>query len=332
MEVWIICLMFSISTAAHRLDDFPLNHVVAPQSDSVTLPCDGSDKDITWTLNGHALVDGSFGGNIHVDGPSVRVDEVDAPVLGEYVCWSGGQRVSSTFLLLEAEEDNNLDSLRCRAKSYDCSFTCNWHNSGYDVVRLQLRSNCEDEKSCQWVNSRRSTEGSFHFELFHSLSPYAEESTTLELNLEAIVDFNILKRTKNFFLRDIVQPDSPRVVRCQEVGHELNVTIEPPNSWSSPHSFFSLEHQIEYELKDNGQVKQTTSSLIPRRISKFRVRCRDSYVLSAWSQWTPWKNVITGKMQKCKCKNTKRFCCPDKKAGYLDRRNKKRMKGKKNRF
>lgn len=31
-----------------------------------------------------------------------------------------------------------LDSLRCRAKSYDCMFTCTWHNSGYDAVRLRL--------------------------------------------------------------------------------------------------------------------------------------------------------------------------------------------------
>lgn len=51
-----------------------------------------------------------------------------------------------------------------------------------------------------------------------------------------------------------VQPDSPRIVKCQVVEQDLNVTIEPPSSWSTPHSFFILEHEIEYVLKDNGQV------------------------------------------------------------------------------
>lgn len=122
-----------------------------------------------------------------------------------------------------------------------------------------------------------------------------------------------------------VQPDSPRIVSCQEVEQGLNVSIDPPASWSTPHSFFSLEHEIEYVLKDNGQVQphmQTPEALvpclllcslhssfsssdvcdfqqlqhsqfalIPKKISKLRVRSRDALVMSAWSQWTPWKNV-----------------------------------------
>lgn len=51
-----------------------------------------------------------------------------------------------------------------------------------------------------------------------------------------------------------VQPDSPQIVKCEEVEQGLNVTIDPPSSWSTPHSFFKLEHEIEYVLKDNGEV------------------------------------------------------------------------------
>lgn len=290
--VWIIRLMLFASTAAQGLSDFPLNYVIARQTDikPVKLTCDTSDKDINWTLNGKPIEDGTYG-RIHLNGTFVTVSDVESPVLGEYVCWSAGQKVSSTFLLQEKEKDD-LDSLKCRAKSYDCFFTCLWNNSDYTAIRLRLGRECsKDVNSCQWVNSTRRLNGSFQFELFHSLSPYAEESAMLELTVEAINDFCIFRRTKKFYLRDIVQPDRPRIVRCQKEEQELNVTIEPPVSWSTPHSFFSLEHEIEYVLKDNGQIVRSSSTLIPIRISKFRVRCRDSYALSAWSQWTPWKNV-----------------------------------------
>ncbi|KAK7934416.1 hypothetical protein WMY93_005312 [Mugilogobius chulae] len=240
-------------------------------------------------FNNQVLTDGAFGGNIHLSGPNLTVEEVDTPVLGEYICWRAGQKISSIYLLMEVEEDDNLESLKCRAKSYDCSFTCNWCNSGHNVARLCLGQDCENA-SYQWVEGKEK-DGCFHFNMSHSLSPYAEESSMLELTVEALDSFSYPKRRKRFYLRDIVKPDSPRVVSCQVVGQELNVTIEPPSSWSSPYSFFSLENEIEYILKDNGEIKKTSSALIPKKISQFRVRCRDSFVLSTWSPWTPWKNV-----------------------------------------
>lgn len=54
-----------------------------------------------------------------------------------------------------------------------------------------------------------------------------------------------------FFL---VQPDSPQIVKCQLVNEDVNVTIDPPSTWSEPYSFFGLEHEIEYVLRDDGQV------------------------------------------------------------------------------
>lgn len=59
-------------------------------------------------------------------------------------------------------------------------------------------------KSCHWVNSSvQLPDGGFQFDLSHSLSPYAEESTMLEVTAEAITDIYILRRTKRFYLRDI---------------------------------------------------------------------------------------------------------------------------------
>lgn len=65
-------------------------------------------------------------------------------------------------------------------------------------------------KSCQWVNGRKERDESFLFELSHSLSPYVEESKMLELTVEAIDDYYILKRTKKFFLRDIGKRNTSR--------------------------------------------------------------------------------------------------------------------------
>nr|XP_020499544.1 interleukin-12 subunit beta-like [Labrus bergylta] len=295
-SLWIFGLLFISLSGAHGLSKFPENFVVAKRNDSspVTLTCSTKTTGhITWKLDGEEI-DVDSGDNFQQDSSILTVLEVDTPTLGEYSCWRGEEMLSSTYLLLEAEEEDALDSLlSCRAKSYDCVFSCSWTSSGYELVRLGLGQDCsEDEKSCHWISSSDLlSDGAFQFEVSHFLSPYTEESTMLVITAEAIADLSILRRTTRFYLRDIIEPDSPQIVRCQEMEQDLNVTIEPPSSWSTPHSFFSLEHQIEYELKDNGKTGLSSSALIPKRISKLRVRSRDQLVLSAWSQWTPWKNV-----------------------------------------
>ncbi|KAM7019126.1 interleukin-12 subunit beta, partial [Tautogolabrus adspersus] len=351
-SLWIFGLLFISLSGAHGLSQFPENFVVAKRSDStpVTLTCSTKTTGhITWKLDGE-VIDVDSGDYFQHNSSILTVSEVDTPTLGEYSCWRGEEMLSSTYLLLEAEEEEELgldsllqiahklflftDSLlSCRAKSYDCVFSCNWTNSGYELVRLGLGQDCsEGEKSCHWVSSNNLlSDGAFQFEVSHSLSPYTEESTMLVITAEAIADFSILRRTTQFYLRDIIEPDSPQIVRCQEMGQDLNVTIDPPSSWSTPLSFFSLEHQIEYVLKDNGKTELSSSPLIPKSISKLRVRSRDPLVLSAWSQWTPWKNVITGKKKLCKCKNRTKFCCSELPPGYLDHcKNRKKKKKKKN--
>ncbi|XP_041792880.1 interleukin-12 subunit beta [Chelmon rostratus] len=297
LTLQIFGLLFISLNRAHGLNQFPENFVVAKRNNEnpVTLTCDTeTDGAVTWKFHGEVMEDVVLQANVQQDGRTLTVSDVDTPMLGQYSCWRGGEMLSSTYLLLEAEEEDELGSpILCRAKSYDCRFMCKWINSGYKAVRLGLGQNCtEGGRSCHWVSSSDELpDGGFQFELSHSLSPFAEESTMLEVTAEAFTDLSILRATKRFYLRDIVQPDSPQNVRCQKVEQALNVTIDPPSSWSVPHSFFGLEHEIEYMLKDNGKTERSSSALITKRISKLRVRCRDSLVLSTWSQWTPWKNV-----------------------------------------
>ncbi|KAM4745059.1 interleukin-12 subunit beta [Anableps anableps] len=300
---WITVFLL-ISVTAAELNHFPENFVLAKRDEnSVTLTCHATTTGpVTWKLNGEVV---DFEDHYKQEGHNLIVKEVDAPLLGEYSCWKGEAKLSSTYLLQETEEEEDIDSLlTCRAKSYDCNFSCTWNEKRYALVRLGTGPECsKGQTTCHWVSSsgQPKNEG-FQFDLSHNLSLFTEESTMVEVTAEAIDNFFLLRRTKLFYLRDIVVPDSPQIVSSQVVGEKLNVTIEPPSSWSTPHSFFSLEHEIEYVLRDNGQTESSMSSLIPKKISKLRVRSRDPLVLSPWSQWTPWKNVRNS----CQCKKKQR--------------------------
>lgn len=62
----------------------------------------------------------------------------------------------------------------------------------------------KSSESCQWISSsQRLAEGKLQFEMSHDLSPYAEESTMLELTAEAIRDLSVFRTSKRFYLRDI---------------------------------------------------------------------------------------------------------------------------------
>ncbi|XP_072243663.1 interleukin-12 subunit beta [Leuresthes tenuis] len=300
--VWISALLVMNLTGAHGLNHFPDNFVVAKRDDTkpVTLACNAeTDGPVIWKFNGEELDDED---NIQMVGQNLIISDVDTLMLGEYSCWRGGEKLSSTYLLLNADEEEDLDYfLSCRAKSYDCNFSCSWTNKRYTEVRLGIGQDCsEGKRSCNWERGSDQLHiGGIQFLLSHSLLPYAEESTKIQLTAEAISNHFILRKSKAFYLRDIIQPDSPTIVRCREVEQDLNVTIEPPSSWSIPHSFFRLEHEIEYESKDDGKTGRSLSTLIPRGISKLRVRSRDPLVPSPWSQWTAWKNVKNKKKNSC---------------------------------
>ncbi|KAM3610231.1 uncharacterized protein V6R79_001042 [Siganus canaliculatus] len=308
-SLWVFGLLFISLTGAHGLNHFPEKFVVAKRDKPVTLTCDTQiEGAVTWRVHGEVAEDVDLDDNVKQEGQNLIMSDIDEPMLGKYSCWREGKMLSSTYLLMQAEEDESDSPIECRAKSYNCKFSCKWTHSGYTAVRFGLGPNCIDGgKSCHWVSSsQQRLDGGFQFELSHSLSPYAEESTMLQVTAEAIADLFVLRKTKRFYLRDIVQPDSPQIVRCQEVDQDLNVTIDPPSSWSTPHSFFGLEHEIEYVMKDDGEVGRSSSTLIPKGIRKLRVRSRDSLVLSTWSQWTQWKNVKKGKKNIYNCKSRQR--------------------------
>ncbi|KAM6965458.1 interleukin-12 subunit beta [Aplochiton taeniatus] len=265
--------------------------------DPVTLTCDSLlefDGVVTWT---HLTLDG-VNQVLESIGHDLKVKDVDTPLVGEYSCWNNNKKLASIYLFLDAEdqEEESDSFISCWAKSYNCTFSCNWTHSEFTAVRMGLGHNCSaDESSCSWVSpsSGPHSDGGFQFELNHSLSPFGEESNMLEVTAEAINKHSYLRQTKRFFLRDIIQPDSPTIVKCRGNRKGLKVTTEPPTSWATPYSYFPLEHEIEYHNKDNGQVGRSTTDYVPIGISHLRVRSRDPLLPSSWSEWTPWKNVTS---------------------------------------
>ncbi|XP_061673865.1 interleukin-12 subunit beta [Syngnathoides biaculeatus] len=292
-SMWILGLLFIGLMGASGLNYFPKNFVMAKRNGNATLRCSTTSKgsEVSWEFGGEE-VDEEYGDNMVKDGPNLLVKEVDGPALGNYTCWSGGESMS-TYLLLMVEVDKELDSfLTCRAKSYDCTFTCTWNDSRYKAVRLGLGPDCRiGRNSCHWVGSNQQ-DGRLEFVLHHSLSPYAEESTPLELTAQAIQGHSLLHKTKRFYLQDIIEPDSPQKVKCQKLAQHLKVTVHPPSSWSTPDSFFPLEHEVEYEYPD-GKIGRGSPFLIPKKIWKLKVRSRDLLVQSRWSQWSQWINVTS---------------------------------------
>ncbi|XP_068167171.1 interleukin-12 subunit beta [Antennarius striatus] len=288
--LWLFGTLLVTLTRADKPYPFPENYMVAKTNSSVTLICNTTTEEaVTWKFGNSMkkMENVRLVKHYRQDGQNLNISDLDYPMFGNYSCWKGAEMLSSVYLFIEEDLDN-IDYLQCLAKSYHCNFTCTWNNSEYIAVRLELRHDCNmREKSCWISSSKQLPDGRFQFEISHSLSPYVEESTRFKVTAEAIKGNYFRKRIKTFYLRDIIQPDPPKIVKCQKEGDKLNVTIDPPSTWSTPHSFFKLEYEIEYKHTDDNQVGKSQSALIPGNIWELKVHCRDSLIGSHWSQWTP---------------------------------------------
>ncbi|XP_077378445.1 interleukin-12 subunit beta isoform X2 [Festucalex cinctus] len=291
-SMWVFWLLLIRLMGANGLNTFPKRFAAAKKSNTFTLQCGAtSNGDVIWTFNDQKL-DQKAGSNL-------VLSEVGQPMVGNYTCQSGGESVS-TYLLLQDEDEKEFDDfLTCRAKSYSCTFSCKWNDTNYKLVRLGLGPDClEGNNLCSWVMG----DGRLHFELTHPVSPYSEEHDMLVLTAQAITNYTFLQKSKRFYLRDIMKPDHPQIGNCQKENGKLNLLIDPPCTWSTPHSFFPLEHEVQYVRRNDGKIMTVPPCSSPchlnlsTRTSKLNltVRSRDSLAKSNWSQWADWKIVTCG--------------------------------------
>lgn len=83
--------------------------MVRRNENSVTLPCDSAIAGpVTWKMNDEDL---DFDYFYEQKDQNLIVKEVDTPLLGEYSCWRGETKLSSTLLLQETEEGEDIGEL-----------------------------------------------------------------------------------------------------------------------------------------------------------------------------------------------------------------------------
>ncbi|XP_048190166.1 interleukin-12 subunit beta [Perognathus longimembris pacificus] len=280
--------------------------------ETVVLTCDtAEDGGITWTSSQRGEVVGA-GKSL-----SIRVKEFgDA---GRYTCHRGGEELGHTTLLLHKNEDGiwstdilkdqkepkNKTFLKCEARNYSGHFTCWWLTAISSDVKFNVRSSrgLSDPRGVTCGAATLSAEKvpGEHRELRKywvecqeaSACPAAEESLPVELALDAVHRFKYEKYTASFFLRDIIKPDPPKNLQLTplEGSQQVEASWEYPDSWSTPHSYFSLEFFVQVQgkkkrgRKDSLSVENTSVTVSCPKGGQVLVRARDRYYNSSWSEW-----------------------------------------------
>ncbi|KAJ8413961.1 hypothetical protein AAFF_G00065590 [Aldrovandia affinis] len=295
LSPWIALLLATCFPLACGLTSFPGKMQVKQMEDNVILTCvTDFQGQVTWKqkVSGH-VTEVKASSFAIINGRSLHLKDLDRPNAGEYSCWGEGQERDHTYLLLEQQDGTEEnDVLSCSAQAYSCSFICRWSVKGFTAARLSYHREGQDSsRTVHGKHSPSAEQGSFEFTVLHFYSPFAEEHTRIVVTVEAVSAEYYLKKTLRFYLRDIVQPDPPKSVMCEKEGKSLSVTVQPAPSWAQPLSYFPLVHQIEFIHRNNGKRELTDNGVITVKVSRLRARSRDPLVPSAWSKWSPWKNV-----------------------------------------
>uniref|UniRef100_A0A8C1AE73 Si:dkey-88e18.2 n=2 Tax=Cyprinus carpio TaxID=7962 RepID=A0A8C1AE73_CYPCA len=261
---------------------------------SVTLTC-RTDKDkITWRREDTNSIVNILQSNFEKpSGRDLTLIDLQEDLTGNYTCWSDTGLEDYTYLLLDKSKEATAFKINCTAETFSCTqkIKCAWTSNEFTAFRLR---NTRDNGD--WVS--QSVDGVFF--LPHSTNSYSEESERLLITGEAVSTCCYMKTDYSFFLRDIVKPADPGISICtieNEGSDEQTIELEvkPPSTWPQPHSFFPLKHEIEYEIRHNGELKteerESSKIKLEGSITKLRVRCRDLLLLSQWSEWSKWKNV-----------------------------------------
>lgn len=79
--------------------------VVVKKGNAATLTCGTeTNKDVIWKFRGDILENDFFEATVDSASQNLILSGVDIPMLGEYSCWRGEDKLSSTYLLLEHGE------------------------------------------------------------------------------------------------------------------------------------------------------------------------------------------------------------------------------------
>uniref|UniRef100_A0A8C0WD58 Interleukin-12 subunit beta n=1 Tax=Castor canadensis TaxID=51338 RepID=A0A8C0WD58_CASCN len=272
--------------------------------ETVVLTCNTPEEDgITWTSDQSNEVLGS--------GKTLTVQVKEFGDAGRYTCHKGGEVLSHSILLLHKKEDGiwstdilkdqkepkNKTFLKCEATNYSGHFTCWWLTAISTDPPWFLRVTC----GAATLSAEKVIVDQREYKKYlvtcqeDSACPAAEESLPIELVLDAVHKLKYENYTSSFFIRDIIKPDPPRNLQLKgSTDSQVEVSWDYPDTWSTPHSYFSLTFSVQVqgkskkERKDKQVFTDKTSVAVPfpcLKGGKVRVQARDRYYSSSWSEW-----------------------------------------------
>ncbi|EFB20705.1 hypothetical protein PANDA_000311, partial [Ailuropoda melanoleuca] len=286
-------------------------HPGAP-GEVVVLTCRTPEEDdITWTSDQSSEVLGS--------GKTLTVQVREFGDAGRYTCHKGGKVLSDSLLLIHKKEDGiwstdilkeqkeskNRIFLKCEAKNYSGRFTCWWLTAISTDLKFSVKSSrgFSDPQgvTCGAVtlSADRVRVDNRDYKKYTvecqegSACPTAEESLPIEVVVDAVHKLKYENYTTSFFTRDIIKPDPPMNLQLKPLknSRQVEVSWEYPNTWSTPHSYFSLTFCIQGQGKNHREKKErlcvdkTSAKVTCHREAKIRVQARDRYYSSSWSDW-----------------------------------------------
>ncbi|XP_004696818.1 interleukin-12 subunit beta [Echinops telfairi] len=278
----------------------------------VVLTCDTVEEDgITWTSDQSSEILGS--------GKTLTIHVKEFEHAGRYTCQKGDEVLSHSLLLLHKKEDGvwstdilkdqkepkNKTFLKCEAKNYSGHFTCWWQTAISADLKFSVKgsrgSSDPQGVTCGEVALSEEKVRVDHREYKKytvqcqevSACPAAEESLPIDVVVEAIHKLKYERYTSSFFIRDIIKPDPPKNLQVKPLANsrQVEVSWEYPNTWSTPHSYFSLTFCVQVqsknkrERKDKACVDKTSGKVTCHKDSTVRVQARDRYYSSLWSNW-----------------------------------------------
>ncbi|XP_019509514.1 PREDICTED: interleukin-12 subunit beta [Hipposideros armiger] len=279
--------------------------------EKVDLACNTLEEDgITWTSDQSSEVLGS--------GKTLTIQVREFGDAGQYTCHRGGEVLSRSLLLLHKKEDEIWSTdilkdqkesktktfLKCEAKNYSGHFTCWWLTAISTDLKFSVKSSrgASDPRgvTCGAVtlSAERVTVDQREYKKYTvecqegSACPAAEESLPIEVVLDAIHKLKYENYTSSFFIRDIIKPDPPKNLQLKPLrnSRQVEVSWEYPDTWSTPHSYFSLTFSLQIqgskrEKKDRPFVDKTSAKVTCPKDAVIRVQARDRYYSSSWSEW-----------------------------------------------
>ncbi|KAJ1211883.1 hypothetical protein NDU88_007231 [Pleurodeles waltl] len=277
-----VFLLLQSILGTRSLDSWPKNFATAPQNSAVSLECGSGLQDVKWTdTNDKVKASGTT---------SLRFTSVDQPDAGLYNCWSGGEVVTSTYLFIDVSSLHPTSPISCIADSYLHSrLRCNWTQTLQETPHLIRARAGRGSSDSDWIEVTMIKEGVVTFELeFPRSCLYGEEDLAFTVYLEAVNDHTYVSDNRTMFLRNIIKPGHPENLQIQRLQPgEFHINWTYPSSWARPHSYFPLLFHLDLQFSNNktNRTLKEQHLTITGRLKSVRIKCRDLYYNSEWSDW-----------------------------------------------